>query len=60
MITRYAPRVALSSAIRLQTHQPADQKPEGDQEHAECSHNALLADGLVGEVQEFFPSDSVL
>src|ERR1700747_505987 len=37
-ITRCVPKVLLWSAIRLQTQQPADQKKEGDHEHAECSH----------------------
>jgi hypothetical protein len=38
MIRMYMRKVPLCSAIRLQTQQPADQKKEVDQEHAEFSH----------------------
>jgi hypothetical protein len=38
MMTTYVRKVLLCSAIRLQTQQPTDQKKEGGQEHAECSH----------------------
>ncbi len=54
MITRYVQKVLLCPAICLQTQQPAGQKKEGDQEHAEYGHNALLADGLNRGVQELF------
>jgi len=60
MMTRCVRKVLLCSPIRLQTQQPADQKKEGDQEHAECSHKALPADGLDGAVQDLFPFDSKL
>ena len=42
MMTRYVRKVLLCSAMRLQTQQPTDQKKEGDQEHAECSHRPYL------------------
>jgi len=38
MVARYVRKVLLGSAIRLQTQQPANQKKQGDQKHAECSH----------------------
>jgi len=38
MMTRYVRKGPLGCAIRLQTQPPADQKKQGDQEHAECSH----------------------
>ena len=38
MVARYVRKVLLGSAIHLQTKQPADQKKEGDQEHAKYSH----------------------
>ena len=60
MVARYVRKVLLGSAIHLQTKQPADQKKEGDQEHAEYSHRPYSQDGLDRGVQDLFVSDSNL